>query len=225
MHTSALLLQLPNNGRAAQNPTQANRASKRITMRQASNMMEAVAFAKFIDLPLGAHLTIHWAYTDIGDDPDGKLFAKVREGLSKWAHRQRFPFTGIWARERMSRGQAEVVHCHLLFHLPVEYRKGARLLQVEAAIYRLIRKHGRRDSDKHGYGYWADEVIKLQLYDNPDGKYLIKGGGPDVWKRFGIRKEHRRFAGPHLRQALWLHARAGASCANAASAKQPRRTQ
>ncbi len=31
-------------------------------------------FAKSIDLPLVAHLTIHWAYTNIGDDPDGKSF-------------------------------------------------------------------------------------------------------------------------------------------------------
>jgi hypothetical protein len=29
-------------------------------------------------------LTIHWACTDIGDDADGKLFAKFREGLNKW---------------------------------------------------------------------------------------------------------------------------------------------
>jgi hypothetical protein len=78
----------------------------------------------------------------------------------------------------MSGRQAEVVHW-------VEYRKGARLLQVEAAIYRLIKKHGRRDGDKHGHGYWADEVIKLVIHDYPDGKYLIKGCGPKVWKRTG----------------------------------------
>ena len=29
----------------------------------------------------------------------------------------------------------------------------------------------------------------------PDGKYLIKGGGPKVWKRFLLRKEHRRLQG------------------------------
>ena len=194
MQRSALLLKLPNE-RSAQKPTRRLRASKHIAVRQASNMMEAVAFARLIDLPLVAHLTIHWAYTDIGDDPDGKLFAKVREGFSKWADRHGFTFNGIWARERLSDGHAEVDHCHLLFHLPVEYRTGARLLQVEAAIYRLIKKHGRRDENKHGYGYWADEVIDLRIHDDPDGKYLIKGGGPDVWKRFGIRKEHRRSQG------------------------------
>jgi hypothetical protein len=171
------------------------RPSKRITLRQASNMMDAVAFAKLIDLPLVAHLTVHWAFTDIGDDPDGKLFAKFREGLDKWARRHGFPLTGIWARERLSRGQAEVVHCHLLFHLPVQFRSGKGLREAESAIYRLINRHGRRDGDKHGHGYWADEVIKLVIHDNPDGKYLIKGGGPEVWKRFGIRKEHRRSQG------------------------------
>ena len=156
--------------------------TKHITVPQATNIIEAVEYAKSIGLPLVAHLTIHWAYTDVGDDSDGKLFAKFREGLDKWLRRQGIVFAAAWSRERMSRGQAEVVHCHLLFHLPVDYRTGARLLQVEAAVYRLIKRHGR--------GYWAEEAIKLVIWPNPDGKYLIKGGGPKVWKLFRLRKEH-----------------------------------
>jgi hypothetical protein len=135
---------------------------------------------------LVAHLTIHWAYTDVGDDPDGKLFAKVREGLDKWLRRKGIAFAAAWSRERMSGGQAEVVHCHLLLHLPVEACT-KRKLQVEAAIYRLIKRHGK--------GYWAEQVIDLRIHDNPDGKYLIKGGGPKVWNRFRLRKEHRRLQG------------------------------
>jgi hypothetical protein len=161
--------------------------TKYITPLQATNIIEAVQFAKLIGLPLVAHLTIHWAYTDAGDDPDGKRFAKVREGLNKWTRRHGFDLTSVWSRERMSGGQAEVVHCHLLFHLPVEYRSGTRLLQVEAAIYRLIKRHGR--------DYWAEQVIKLVIHENPDGKYLIKGGSKKVWKRFRLRKEHRRLQG------------------------------
>jgi hypothetical protein len=164
--------------------------TKYIPVAQATNILEAVKFAKLIGLPLVAHLTIHWAFTDAGDDPDGKLFAKFREGLSKWLRRQGIVFTATWSRERMSGGQAEVVHGHLLFHLPVEYRSSARLLQIEAAIYRLIKRHGR--------DYWADEVIKLVIHDKlpyPDGKYLIKGGGQKVWKLFRVLKEHRRLQG------------------------------
>ena len=144
-----------------------------------------------------AHLTIHWACTDVGDDPEGKLFAKFREGLNKWLERQGIVFAAVWSRERMSGGQGEVVHCHMLFHLPADYCTN-RKLQVEAAIYRLIKKHGRRQGDTHGYGYWADEVIKLVIHDKPpypDGKYLIKGGGRKVWKLFRLRKEHRRLQG------------------------------
>ena len=155
-------------------------------MPQAANIIEAVGYAKSIDLPLVAHLTIHWAYTDVGNDSDGKLFAKFREGLDKWLRRQGIAFAAAWARERMSGGQAEVVHCHLLFHLPTEYCT-KRKLQVEAAIYRLIKRHGG--------DYWADEVIKLIIWPNPDGKYLIKGGGPKVWKLFGLRREHCRLQG------------------------------
>jgi hypothetical protein len=84
-------------------------ASKRITLRQATNLMEAVAFARDIGMPLNAHATIHWVGTKVGDDPDGRLFAKVREGFDKWLKRQGIPrgLTAIWVRERLSGGSAE----------------------------------------------------------------------------------------------------------------------
>jgi hypothetical protein len=80
-------------------PGKQSHASKLITMRQATHIMEAVAFARLIGLPLVAHLTIHWSLTDAGDDPNGKLFAKVREGLDKWLERRGVMFAGAWARE------------------------------------------------------------------------------------------------------------------------------
>lgn len=147
-------------------------ASKCIGMSQAVNIIEAVAFAKLIDLALVAHLTIHWSLRDIGDDPNGKLFAKLREGLHKWLSRRGISFAAIWARERQCRGQSDVEHCHLLFHLPAEYRRGKKLLQVEAAISRLVEMHGR--------GITHERAIKVEIHENPDGKYLIKGGGPKV---------------------------------------------
>jgi hypothetical protein len=185
--TASPSLVQPVSQRKATKPKSEQRGSKRIAMRQAENMVEAVAFSKMIGLPLVAHLTVHWACTDVGDDPDGKLFAKVREGLDKWARRHGFPLTCIWARERMSGGQSDVEHCHLLFHLPVEYRTGARPPQVEAAIDRIVQRHGR--------GILHENAVYLRVHPNPDGKYLIKGGGPKVWKLFRLRKEHRRLQG------------------------------
>jgi hypothetical protein len=101
-----------------------------ISVAQATNIIEAVKFAKLVGLPLIAHLTIHWAYTNAGDDPDGKRFAKVREGLAKLLRRHGIVFTAAWSLERLSNGQAEVVHDHMLFHLPPEYC-AKRKLQVE----------------------------------------------------------------------------------------------
>ena len=46
----------------------------------------------------------------------------------------------------------------MLFHLPPEYC-AKRKLQVEAAIYRLI--------NRHGGGYWAEEVIRLNIWLTP----------------------------------------------------------
>ncbi len=181
----ASLLRMPAANRGvATKPRKQPRASKRITMRQATNIMEAVAFAKLIDFPLVAHLTVHWSLTDVGDDPDGKLLAKLREGLSKWLGRRGIVFTAAWCRERQSGGQSDVVHCHLLFHLPVAFRKGRKLHQVEAAISRLV--------ELHGGGIFHEKANDLRVHSDPDGKYLIKGGGPKVWKHFRLRKEHRR---------------------------------
>ena len=60
-----------------------HRPTKRITLRQAKNLMEAVAYARETGTPLNAHATTHWVGTKVGDDPDGRLFAKVREGFDK----------------------------------------------------------------------------------------------------------------------------------------------
>jgi hypothetical protein len=57
--------------------------SKHISAPQATNLIEAVGFAKSIGLPLVAHLTLHWSGTLAFDDHGGARFAKVREGLNK----------------------------------------------------------------------------------------------------------------------------------------------
>jgi hypothetical protein len=165
------------------------RASKRISLGQATNMMAAVAFAREIGTPLNAHATIHWAGTKVGDDPDGKLFARVREGFDKWLKRQGIPggLTAIWVRERLSRGSAEVVHCHMLFHLAHPFIRGRRRVQVEEALERLI--------DRHGEGNYLDCTLKLTFPRNPNGVYLIKGGGPDVWRKFGVPRCWRKWQG------------------------------
>jgi hypothetical protein len=164
--------------------------TKYVTLLQATNIIEAIQFAKLIGLPLVAHLSVHWSLTDVGDDPGGQVFVRLREGLNKWLNRRGIAFAGAWARERQAGGQSDVEHCHLLFHLPVEYRSGPSLLQVEAAIGRLVRRHAG--------GIFHEKAIDLWLHGKapyPDGKYLIKGGGPKVWKRFRLRKEHRRLQG------------------------------
>src|SRR4249919_1678883 len=71
-----------------------------ISVSHAEGMVGAVAYAEEIGLSLVAHLTIHWSGTDAGDDANGKLFAKVREGLARWLRRRGFLFAGVWCREK-----------------------------------------------------------------------------------------------------------------------------
>lgn len=81
-------------------------------------------------------------------------------------------------RERLSGGSAEVVHCHMLFHLAHPFMQGTRRVQVERAIERLI--------DRHGEGNYLDCTLKLTFPRNPNGVYFLKGGGPDVWRKFRV---------------------------------------
>ena len=76
------------------------------------------------------------------------------------------------------------MHCHLLFHLPIEYRSGPKLAEMEAHLERLI--------NLHGDGILGAFAVKIVIWPDPDGLYLIKGGGPKVWSLFpSIRKDWR----------------------------------
>src|SRR5205809_262587 len=79
--------------------------------------------------------------------------------------------TCVWCRE--CNAHTDIVHCHLLFHLQTEYRTGARFLQTEAALYRLV--------GRHGGGILGEFAVKLVIHADPDGLYLIKGGDRKVW--------------------------------------------
>jgi hypothetical protein len=38
----------------------------------------------------------------------------------------------------------------------------------------------------------ADYTLMLTFPANPNGVYLLKGGGPDVWRRFGVPRLWRK---------------------------------
>jgi hypothetical protein len=66
----------------------------------------------------------------------------------------------------------------MLFHLAHPFTRGKMRIEVERALERLI--------DRHGDGNYADYTIKLTFPRNPNGVYLIKGGGSHVWRKFGV---------------------------------------
>jgi hypothetical protein len=161
--------------------------SRCLSLSHASNLIEAVDYARDIGRPLVAHATIHWSGTIAFDDHDGKRFAKVREGLHKCFLRRGIPggLTAAWCRE--CKAHTDVVHCHLLFHLPAAHRMETKLLQIEAALYRLVARHGD--------GILGEFAVKLTIHPDPDGLYLIKGGNREVWEKFKIRTAWRQSQG------------------------------
>jgi len=162
------------------------RGSQLISVQQATNIIEAVDFAKLIGLPLVAHLTIHWSGTIAFDDHDGTRFAKLREGLAKVLLRRGITPAWVWCRE--CKAHTDIVHSHLLFHLPVKYRSSPRLAEMRAHLERLVNRHGE--------GILGEFAVSLVIWPDPDGLYLIKGGGRKVWAQFPrIRRDWRTSQG------------------------------
>jgi hypothetical protein len=91
----------------------------------------------------------------------------------------------VWCRE--CKAHTDIVHCHLLFHLPVDYRAGAKFLQVETALFRLV--------GRHGGGVLGEFAVKITVHLDPDGLYLIKGGDRKVWDHCNIKREWRKSQG------------------------------
>ncbi len=72
----------------------------------------------------------------------------------------------------------------MLIPLAHPFIRGRRRVQVERALERLV--------DRHGGGNYADYTLKLTFPENPNGVYLLKGGGPDLWRRFSMPRKWRR---------------------------------
>jgi len=155
------------------------RLTEKLTLAQADNLAEAVHFADEVGLTLRAHLTVMWSLTLAYDDPEGERMAKVREGLNKVLHRRGIPggLTGVWVRE--CKAQTDIVHDHMLFHLPAGMCTAPALQDLTATISRLV--------DRHGEGITSRKAVDLKLYLNgADGRYLLKGGGKEVWEKYRI---------------------------------------
>jgi hypothetical protein len=100
--------------------------------------------------------------------------------------RRGIPAAWVWCRE--CKTHTDIVHSHLLFHVPAEYRFGQKLDELQTILARLVARHG--DS------IWSEYAVKLKIWRDPDGLYLLKGGGPKVWKLFPrIRKTWRTVQG------------------------------
>jgi hypothetical protein len=109
-----------------------------------------------------------------------------RVPLNKVLFRRGIPTAWAWCRE--CKAHTDIVHCHLLFHLPVQHRSGPKLEEMKAHLVRLV--------DRHGNGILGEFAVRLVIWPDPDGLYLIKGGGLAVWNQFPrIRKDWRTAQG------------------------------
>ena len=156
-------------------------------------IIEAVKFAKSIDLPLVAHLTIHWSGTFAFDDHDGTRFAKVREGLAKVLLRRGIPPRGPGAVSAKPTPTSCIAICSFICRSSTALARSST--EIKAALERLV--------DRHGDGILGEFAVKLKIWPDPDGLYLIKGGGPECVEAVSSDQEGMaQAARHHSRQAV-----------------------
>jgi hypothetical protein len=111
-------------------------------------------------------------------------------------HRRGIQWAGVWVRE--CKRQTDIAHDYFLFHLPLELCTVATLQALEVSILRLVAHHGG--------GVTSHKAVDLKLYPNGvDGRYLLKGGGRQVWEKYRLPKKWQRMqvstaSGPALRR-------------------------
>lgn len=88
-------------------------------------------------------------------------------------------------RNKRTHKLSEVVHSHLLLHLPAPHRQTTR-----QDVEQLVTLVARQILD--------DRTIELTFPSNPDGKYLLKGGTPVVWNAFNLPDKWRSKLGEGL---------------------------
>jgi hypothetical protein len=148
----------------------ARKASKFITNRQASNLMEAFEFAERIGRPLNVSVDIYWLMFS-GNVDDRTRFSRAQERWSKWTARHNFPLTMIWTREIGKHGS---LHTHVLLHVPpwlMEDRKFYHKFHCE-----LERSFEREGGPNH------EQAIKVQPAPTARAKllYILKGLDPQA---------------------------------------------
>src|SRR3546814_12900945 len=68
-------------------------------MRQARNIIDAVRYAYWIDLPLNRHVTVHWERAGISDDRAAAATSQFLKLASDWIGKRGGKFAWIWVRE------------------------------------------------------------------------------------------------------------------------------
>ena len=108
----------------------------------------------------------------------------MRHLLDKRLKRQNIPdgLTAIWVRERHRNKRtsrlSEVVHSHLLLHLPSHFGRSPYREAFLQAVEELVNLVGGGNLD--------DRTLKLTFPNIPDGKYFLKGATRAVWDRFNL---------------------------------------
>ncbi|MEN3973795.1 hypothetical protein [Emcibacter sp. SYSU 3D8] len=95
-----------------------DRVSHALTLKQATNIIEAARHAIRVGLPFNRHITIHWETTGIPDRRAAWATGRYLKLMGDCVAKQGGRIAWAWAREN---GAGKGSHVHILVHIPADY--------------------------------------------------------------------------------------------------------
>lgn len=163
-----------------------NRADRRTTVlteRQARNLMEAVALAETLGLPLSRFTTIHWERAGVINEV--RATTALLKSLGEHARRRRYPLAYVWTREN---GPQKGGHLHLLWHGPVDWPDLERCLRRAMKAAGAVNRKGVRRTLSVGRSLRAAVASRPEYLANLTTVqgYILKGGSVEALDTLGL---------------------------------------
>lgn len=164
-----------------------DRTSDCITLKQASDLLDAAKYAAGVGLPLNRHVTIHWERAGVCDSDAAAATGRFLHLAGDWTRARGGRLAWNWVREN---GERKGSHVHILCHFPAGLEWGPMqrswLKRVTGAPYRAGVIHTARIGGRANAAGTAPDLYAVNLAAVVG--YVIKGASSGAAAALGLER-------------------------------------
>ncbi|MEN3976448.1 hypothetical protein [Emcibacter sp. SYSU 3D8] len=164
-----------------------DRVSHALTLKQATNIIEAARYAIRIGLPFNRHITIHWETAGIPDSRAAWATGRYLKLMGDWVAKQGGCIAWVWVREN---GDGKGSHTHILVHVPAGLPIGSIqrrwLRRITGKPYKAGTIHTTRIGGTLAAAQAVTEAYLANLGEAV--AYVLKGASADSAAALGLDK-------------------------------------